>query len=697
VTRPRARSWAFLACLLPARALAENGRAAENSAESTDDSSASVTVRGRSALRESTATALTAEVAASVPGTEGDPLKAVLALPGVVRPSFGLGPLIVWGAAPRDTRVYVDGVPIPALYHADGVRSTVGSGMVGNLELVPGAALADFGRGLGGVIRVTTRALPESGVHGFAAADLLDASTMVAAAPTSRVRFAVGGRYGYFDRVVGAASDSVLGVVSVPRYDDLQAKVTWRLREREQLSAVFLHSADEGRRGLYSSADGSPAVEATSRSFQRYYLNYVHLPDRRTRVTVTPYYGFDREHATTTSDGIATRLDDDTVRYGVRASRETAVSDALSLVTGIDVEGARSKLLRLGSLTLPAREGDVALFGQPPATDTVNFDRWETHVLGVAPYVMTRLAMGPVTVTPGLRLDGYLTQTNRTLPPIGGTPTVGGLDLRAALEPRLSVEWQTTRALALSAAAGIYHAPPAPEDLSAVFGTPALTLSSARHVALGQSVEVTPSTRIELEEYVELLSHLTARSRLAAPTIAQSLVQDGEGRTYGAQVLVRQEAWHGFSGWITYSLGRSERRYVGDGAYRLFDYDRTHVASVVARQEVADWAFGARVQLASGLPRTPVTGAIYSPADDRYLPVLGAQNTDRLPLFFELDLRIDRRFAVNERVTVDLYGELINATDHGNDEEVVYNYDFTKHAYITGVPRLAFIGGRVDF
>src|SRR5262249_1153624 len=130
------------------------------------------------------------------------------------------GPLIVWGAAPRDTRVYVDGVEIPALYHGGGIRSTVGSAFVGAVELVPGAYGAAFGRGLGGVVRVTTRALPESGVHGSVGADFLDASGAVSASASPNVRAAVGARYGYIGRTLSAAGllGDIGGYVAIPEY-----------------------------------------------------------------------------------------------------------------------------------------------------------------------------------------------------------------------------------------------------------------------------------------------------------------------------------------------------------------------------------------------------------------------------------------------------------------------------------------------
>lgn len=64
---------------------------------------------------------------------------------------------MVWGSAPTDTRVYADGVLIPRVYHFGGLRSTINSEFVEQLTFRPGAYGADFGRGLGGVIDVTTR------------------------------------------------------------------------------------------------------------------------------------------------------------------------------------------------------------------------------------------------------------------------------------------------------------------------------------------------------------------------------------------------------------------------------------------------------------------------------------------------------------------------------------------------------------
>ena len=52
-----------------------------------------------------------------VPGTFGDPLRVVQNLPGVARTPFGLGALVIRGASPNDSGIYVEGHQIPILYH----------------------------------------------------------------------------------------------------------------------------------------------------------------------------------------------------------------------------------------------------------------------------------------------------------------------------------------------------------------------------------------------------------------------------------------------------------------------------------------------------------------------------------------------------------------------------------------------------
>jgi hypothetical protein len=180
------------------------------------------------------------------------------------------------------------------------------------------------------------------------------------------------------------------------------------------------------------------------------------------------------------------------------------------------------------------------------------------------------------------------------------------------------------------------------------------------------------------------------------PKLAAALLQEGVGRAYGVQVLLRQEPWHGFFGWIAYTISRSERQDTPGASWRLFDYDQPHVLTLVGSKELGAWTIGARFRYATGLPRTPVAGAFYDAKDDAYQPIFGPQNSVRLPDFWQLDLRVDRSFALGESARILVYLEGLNVTNRSNGEEYIYNVDYTRRGTVTGLPAIAVIGARVD-
>ena len=240
---------------------------------------------------------LSTEEAGRVAGTGGDPLEAVGSLPGLARPAFDGGKLIVWGAAPGDTRVYVDGVEVPALYHGGGLRGVLSGDLVQSLDLVPGAYGAEHGRALGGLVRLTTRELPAEGVHASAGADLLDASaTVTAAAFDGKLRVALAGRVSYLDRILaGVVSPTVGELVPIPRYHDMAAKVALTLREDEALELLLLGSGDALDCALVSPDPGAVHRESTTSSFYRALLRYTRTLADGTAVVVTPFFGQDEQ------------------------------------------------------------------------------------------------------------------------------------------------------------------------------------------------------------------------------------------------------------------------------------------------------------------------------------------------------------------------------------------------------------------
>lgn len=350
--------------------------------------------------------------------------------------------------------------------------------------------------------------------------------------------------------------------------------------------------------------------------------------------------------------------------------------------------------MREGSLTVPPREGDVFVFGRPPGEEFAK-DTWVPHIVDLAPYAALDVVVGDLRLTPGLRLNGTLIDVDRETPRIGRTPSIGGTRFEPTLDPRLSAQLRVGDRLAYTASAGLYHQPPDARDLSVVFGTPALGVSEAFHATFGQTANLTETLSVDAVGFYKSMTQLATRTLLPSPAAARALTELGRGEAYGVNLLLRQRPIYGFSGWISYSLSRSDRWTGDSGDHRLFDFDQTHVLAVVASQSVEGFHFGLRFRLGSGMPRTPVFGAYYNAKDDRYEPVFGAQNSERLPLFYQLDLRAEKVFVVG-RVEISVFADVQNVTNAANAEEVIYGYDFGGKDYVTGLPVLGVIGASVS-
>jgi hypothetical protein len=681
---------------LPAPARGASSAGAPTAAPTADAVDRDVLVRGAGRRHAAADVTVPAAQGSKVVGTQGDPIKVVESLPGLARSSFGSGRLIVWGSAPSEARTYVDGVPIPALFHGSALRSTIHGDLVRDVTLTPGAYGPEYGGALGGLVRVETKELPETGVHGSASADTLDGSAMATVALGDRVRVAVAGRYGWIDGVLQAVhAPNVDPYVAVPRYGDYQSKVQVALRPRESLDAVFLGSTDELTESIPHADPARARSETTGSTYQRLYLRYRYLLDDAASVEVVPFVGHDSSDLSASFGSAPARLHESALRWGTRASYRVRLADPLTLTLGIDVDGSSVDVARVGSMLIPPREGDISVFGQPPGSDT-SADAWSAGAVDVAPYLAAGFDFGPLSVSPALRVDGLLLQTSRQTPRVGDTPSLGFEQLEGEFEPRIVARLRVSSCLSILGAAGVYSQPPDPADLSAVFGNPKLGPATADHGSVGESLRLTSSLSLDATGFYKWMTGLAVRDASPTPKLAEALVQEGVGRAYGLQFLLRQKPWHGFFGWIAFTISRSERQNTPGSRWRLFDYDQPHILAVVASKELGPWTAGLRFRYARGLPRTPVIGAFYDAKDDMYQPIFGPQNSIRLPDFWQLDLRVDRSFVLGEAARVIVYVEGLNVTGRANGEEYIYNSDYTRRATITGLPAIAVIGARIE-
>jgi TonB family protein len=651
-------------------------------------------------LKQVVSTEVSADEARRVPGTQGDVLKVVENLPGVARSTAGSGQLVVWGAAPQDTRTYVGAVRIPMLYHFGGLRSVIHNDRVASVELVPGGYGAGFGRGLGGLVRVTWREPEKERLRGSVQADVLDAAAAVSGPLSERLRFAISGRRSHVAQASELLSDqSFQEFFTLPNYHDGQARLRYDVAPGEYVELGGLLSGDRQSRTQPSDDPARRVSETRTLSFERYDVAYRKQLASGAEVDVAPWYGRDRMARRGDFGGIPTFVDTDSHLVGFRSEWRGRLSQTWTAHVGFEVEVVQSTSRRSGSITAPPREGDAFIFGRAPA-DQVNDDIWKTTIASAAPYAEGDWALfgEKLHLTPGVRLEPFFLNVNRRKPAEPNAPDLGAYVQDVSVQPRLATRYAVTDDVTVKAAYGLYRQPPLPDDLSAVFGNPTLGVSRGTHYVGGVQVRLADKLSGETNVFHTNSEALVARNPAESPRIGQALIQEGRGRSIGAQLLLRRDKGDGrVFGWVAYTILRSERQDSPGQAFRLFDFDQTHVLTALLSYDLGKgFEVGARVRFASGFPRTPIRFVYFDGKRNRYEPTLGDYNSDRIPYFAQVDVRASKRVAI-AKTELEIYLDVQNVTNRQNPEEIAYSPDFSSRRYVRGLPVLPVLGARWSF
>jgi hypothetical protein len=643
-------------------------------------------VRGERVVQEVSEITLSADELKRIPGTQGDTLKAVQNLPGVARAPFGGGQLIVWGSAPGDTRTYVDGVYIPTLYHFGGLRSTLNSEFVSALQFMPGGYGVEYGRGMGGAIEIESRKPRSDGYHGYVQLDLIDGSAAVEGPIGKKVTFSLGIRRSWIDVFLPIFTNSDFQLS--PVYYDYQARLSAKATSRDDIDLFIFGSDDQITLKLKRPDPALSAAFDSHTFYHRVLVRWVHRFSPKATLTVTPSFGYDVPFEFKGNFGNTTiSLDVPTFEYNLRAVARVHATSWLRVDAGLDLEGNHFDL----NLQLPggaANQSDSSGTMMGRFSSGLTQDSMVLEQVQLAPFVALDFHFWKkLTITPQLRLDNYIF--------VGYHGTPNEFEHAYALwEPRVTMRYQFNKYVALKGAVGVYHQAPQATSFLRSFGSPNLVPQQAIHYVLGVEVQPTSTLRIEITGfYKDLRDLVVGGERPGDPP----QFNDGVGRVYGGEFMLRQELWKGLFGWVAYTVSRSERRDHPEDPWRLFQYDQTHILTVIASYKFGrGYQLGVRFRYVSGNPYTPVDSAAFDVNAQRWQPVYGQPFSKRLPDFNQLDIRFDKTWTLR-LFKISLYLDLQNVYRANNAEGVTYNYNYTQTTNISGFPFLPVLGLRGDF
>jgi TonB family protein len=554
-----------------------------------------------------------------LPGAFGDPFRALDALPGVTPIVSGLPFFYVRGAPPGNVGYFLDGVRVPYLFHVGAGPSVIHPGMVDTVDLYPGGYPARFGRYAGGIVSAETTAA-RTDTHGEGNLRLFDAGALIETGfADGRGTALVAGRYSYTAAILSLiAKDTRLD------YRDYEARATYDVTPDDRISLLTFGAYDL----VAQTAAGIESVLFAS-EFYRLDTRWDHRFGPRTKVRVALTGGFDQ----TRIPG-QPRNSQDTLG-SIRFQLDHLVSDAVLFRAG-------------GDAAIDRYTADVRPYADPDDPDTKRFNALfpARDDVNVGTWADVKLVLGPWEFVPGLRLDVYNSS---------GTTAVG-------VDPRLGSRLHVAKDLHVIHTFGLAHQPP-----SFLIPIPGLAIGSLQgglqqtiQSSAGVEIALPEATTATLTAFDNVFQNMSDTLGVAQGNVVSNSLKEQRslGSAIGGELYIKRKLTRRFGGYISYTISRSTRSVARE--HFLSAFDRPHVANVAVAYDLGRlWRAGTRFTIYSGTPVVP-------PGGNGLIPPPRSLSPDRDPLFYRLDLRLEKRWNLNAAKTtwLSFVAEILNATLH---------------------------------
>ncbi|MDD5675159.1 MAG: TonB-dependent receptor [Chitinivibrionales bacterium] len=657
-----------------------------------------IVVYGKAEKKEVAKETLTLKEVQRIPGLGGDAVKVVQALPGVARPSFMSGAVIVRGAPTWDSRFYLDGVPIPQLYHFGGIKSTYNSDALETVNFYPGGFGVRYGGGIAGVIEIDGRKAKTDRWHGYFDGNGFDASAMVEAPVTPKISVLAEARRSYIGDILGAVINLLkIPITVAPYYWDYILRTDISFTKDENAFVTFFGSHDQ--LDLIISAAGrnrgfDSASNAVSQS-NIFNMGIAGIESRLSpRLTNSLRYSLNFYNQSLSLFGF--------MKYSVTGP-EHYLRDELAwqwtpwckLAAGADLNAAILDV----HLKIPAANNTIIsedslgwLFGDYGAYVNAEFKP------------DSRLS-----ITPGLRYDYYphLNYNGGVVPEFWQyTDFNNHRGISGDPSARLNARYTLAPNHVIKGAAGNYNQPPQPigQTTDKTWGNPLLKSTKASQVVGGYEWQISDLLSLDAQTYYNWQWNVPRQpsaaeiAQYASVAEAPKYLDNGKRRMQGLELMLRHNQGQHFFGWVAYTLSRSEEYDFSLKKYVLYSSDQTHNLQLIGSWQLPhNWEIGARLRYVSGNPTTPILDRIWNNTSDRYRYEYGQTNSGRLDPFMQADLRVDKKFIFPNWI-LSLYLDVQNISwfFYKSPEYSIPNYDGTEH-YIISSPIYPSVGLKAEF
>lgn len=602
------------------------------------------------------------------PGANRDISKVVQNYPGVAFSPIGYrNDLIVRGGGPSENRFYLDGVEIPNINHfstqgaSGGPVGLIDADLIRSVKFYSGAFPADKGNALSSVLDFSLR-------DGD-----MERNSLKATLGASEVSLSSNGHIGNKTSYLVSVRQSylqalfkILGLPFLPAYTDASFKIKTRFDSHNELTLLGLGGIDRMKLNL--------GIEGEDAEYMFSYLPeinqetytvggvYRHYSQRHVQAIVLSQSYLNnrnvkyRDNDESSEENLTLRLGSIEQETKLRMENTSSWS-VWKVKAGFDLNYSRYKSNEYRKVFANAlREYNYH----------TDLSLWRWGMFASVDYAAPDKSF---TASMGVRTDGNNYSDKMK-------------ELWRQLSPRLSVSYRLVEGLTLSGHVGLYYQLPSYTALGfkgeeGEYVNRHLDYISVSQESLGLSWTPNENMELSVEGFYKLYGHMPFSLSDQIPlsckgndygTIGnEALSSEAKGRSYGVELMFKWLLTQKLNLSSSLTFFKSEFKDGEQGSYVPSAWDNRFILNMSGTYNFPKhWSLGAKVSCIGGSPYTPYDVEKSSLVEawnvqGRAYYDYSRYNQERLPVFGQLDVRVDKTFYL-KKCMLGFYLDIQNIT-----------------------------------
>lgn len=602
------------------------------------------------------------------PGANRDISKVVQNYPGVAFSPIGYrNDLIVRGGGPSENRFYLDGVEIPNINHfstqgaSGGPVGLIDADLIRSVKFYSGAFPADKGNALSSVLDFSLR-------DGD-----MERNSLKATLGASEVSLSSNGHIGNKTSYLVSVRQSylqalfkILGLPFLPAYTDASFKIKTRFDSHNELTLLGLGGID--RMKLNLGIEGEDA---------EYMLSYLPEINQETYTVGGVYRHYSQRHVQSIVLS-QSYLNNRNVKY---RDNDESSEENLTLRLGSIEQETKLRMENTSSWSVWKVKAGFDLNYSHYKSDEyrkvfanalreydyhTDLSLWRWGMFASVDYAAPDKSF---TASMGVRTDGNNYSDKMK-------------ELWRQLSPRLSVSYRLIEGLTLSGHVGLYYQLPSYTALGfkgeeGEYVNRHLDYISVSQESLGLSWTPNENMELSVEGFYKLYGHMPFSLSDQIPlsckgndygTIGnEALSSEAKGRSYGVELMFKWLLTQKLNLSSSLTIFKSEFKDGEQGSYVPSAWDNRFILNMSGTYNFPKhWSLGAKVSCIGGSPYTPYDVEKSSLVEawnvqGRAYYDYSRYNQERLPVFGQLDVRVDKTFYL-KKCMLGFYLDIQNIT-----------------------------------